>query len=86
MSEKAGITKAKLKEAIEYVFKQNPKPNPDERRIRLIRGCSTFGKIEGVGKNCGSKECHSCVSMAEVCNREVKKMLKDVNNLDNSDV
>ena len=63
------ITMEHIKEAVEYVFRDQPKKHPNERVVKIMRGCDTHGFL-GFAEHCGEEKCHSC----NVHNEEVNKL------------
>jgi hypothetical protein len=71
MEEEKEITKNRIKEAAEYLFKIIKEPQ--ERRIKIKRGCDTYG-LQDWGTHCQNENC-------EPCNRHMKefdKLCKEV--------
>jgi uncharacterized protein (DUF433 family) len=65
------LTREHIKEALEYVFRDQPKKDPNERVIKIMRGCDTHGFL-GFAKHCGEEKCHPC----DVHNKEVNEIFK----------
>lgn len=64
------ITLESIKEAAEHIFNQ-PRNKSNEREVRIIRGCSTYGRISAFD-HCGSDLCYSCNYYAEIIQKEFK--------------
>lgn len=68
------ITLQSIKEAVEHIFREQPKKDPNERKFKLLRGCSTYGSINGF-EHCGSKSCYPCNYYNSILQKEFSKEL-----------
>ena len=77
---KGGISRAKLKEAVEYVFSQERNTKKPDRQIKIMRACNTYG-MYAYGQHCGNENCTPCNIFMEEFNKlfkeEVERQLKE---------
>ena len=74
------MDKKKIEEMVNYVFNQ---PEPKERKVVAITGCSTYGWIY-YDNFCGNPECKNCTDRNEMIvkafKEEVEKQIKELKN------
>lgn len=78
---KGGISREKLKEAVEYVFSQERNKKKPERVMKIMRACNTYGFYE-YGKHCGNENCTPCNRFMEqfqnLLKEEFDRQLKEL--------
>jgi hypothetical protein len=81
MEEEKEITKNCIKEAAEYLFKIIKEPQ--ERRIKIKRGCDTYG-LQDWGTHCQNENCEPCnrhmKEFDKLCQEIIQEQLEELKN------
>lgn len=71
------LTKEHIQEAVEYIYKNNPRLNQSERQVVFLRGCiNTPGGVDGL-YNCGDPNCPGCSNMNKLMEEEIKSQVEE---------
>lgn len=72
---KGGISMAKLKEAVEYVFRQERNKKKPERQVKIMRACQTYG-MYAYREHCGNENCTPCNTFMAEFNKLFKEAIE----------
>ena len=83
MMRNPNISKDKIREAVEYVFR--PQPVTQERRMKLCRYCLSIGGLRLMSSSndpflniCHNEKCVNCRDMENIFQEELKKFINAI--------